>query len=142
MVPLINYWAVLLATASSMVVGSIWYARPVFGKYWMKAVGHTEETMRTGAAFSLIIAVIVSFITAWVLSGATFIAWKFYSGSFLASALLTAIILWLGFTAARMITHDAFDRRPWGLTILNIVHEFVTLVIMALIIGLWPPAGA
>ena len=25
MVPEINYWAVLLATASSMVVGSIWY---------------------------------------------------------------------------------------------------------------------
>jgi hypothetical protein len=139
-VPSINYWAVLVATASSMVVGSIWYARAVFGKYWMKAVGHTEESMRSGTVFPLVITVIVSFITAWVLAGATFIAWKFYGGSFFASALLTGIILWLGFTAARMITHDAFDRRPWGLTILNIAHEFVTIVIMAIIIGVWPPA--
>lgn len=140
MVPSINYWAVILATVSSMVVGSIWYATPVFGRYWMKAVGHDDESMKKGAAFPLVITVIVSFITAWVLAGASFISWKFYDGSFLASALLTAVILWLGFTAARMVTHDAFDRRPWGLTILNIVHELVTLVIMALIIGVWPPA--
>ena len=31
MIPEINYWAVLVATASSMVVGSIWYSRRVFG---------------------------------------------------------------------------------------------------------------
>ena len=69
MVPAINYWAVLLATASSMIVGAIWYSRRVFGTYWLKAVGHDEESMRTGAAFPLIITVVVSFITAWVLAG-------------------------------------------------------------------------
>src|SRR5688572_6162360 len=36
MVPEINYWAVLLATASSMAVGAIWYARGVFGTRWAK----------------------------------------------------------------------------------------------------------
>jgi shikimate 5-dehydrogenase len=46
-----------------------------------------------------------------------------------------------GFIAARFITHDAFDRRPRGLTILNIAHELVTVLVMALIIGVWPPAG-
>ena len=47
------------------------------------------------------------------------------------------MILWGGFTAARMVTHDAFDRRPSALTVLNIAHELVTLVLMALIIGLF-----
>ena len=55
-------------------------------------------------------------------------------------SLVTGIILWAGFTAARFITHDAFDRRPAGLTVLNVAHEFVTIVVMALIIGVWPPA--
>ncbi len=142
MVPAINYWAVLLATASSMVVGSIWYSRRVFGTYWMKAVGQDEQSMRTGAAFALIITVVVSFITAWVLAGAADISWRFYGGTFFWNAVLTGIILWAGFTAARMITHDAFDRRPSGLTVLNLAHEFVTIVIMAIIIGAWPPAGA
>jgi hypothetical protein len=142
MVPAINYWAVLIATASSMVIGSIWYARGVFGRYWMKAVGHDEESMRSGSAFPLIITVVVSFITAWVLAGATDIAFNFYGGSFFWNAVLTGIILWAGFTAARMITHDAFDRRPSGLTILNLAHEFVTILVMAIVIGVWPPEGA
>ncbi len=137
MIPEVNIWAVLLATASSMLVGSIWYARRVFGAYWMKAVGHDEESMRTGAAFPLIITVIVSFITAWVLAGVAAIVQNFYHGNFLANTLLTAVILWAGFTAARMITHDAFDRRPRGLTVLNIAHELVTLLVMALVIGLF-----
>jgi hypothetical protein len=137
MVPEINIWAVLLATVSSMVVGFIWYAKPVFGNYWMRAAGHDEESMSKGAALPLIVTVVVSFITAWVLAGSAAIAQNFYHGSFLVNTLLTALILWGGFTAARMITHDAFDRRPSGLTVLNIAHELVTLLIMGLIIGLF-----
>jgi len=136
MVPEISIWAVLLATASSMVVGSIWYSRRVFGAYWMKAVGHDDESMKKGAVAPIIITLIVSFITASVLAGAAAIAQHFYGGNFLANTLLSTLILWAGFTAARMVTHDAFDRRPAGLTLLNLAHELVTLMVMALIIGL------
>ncbi|MEO7348497.1 MAG: DUF1761 domain-containing protein [Terrimesophilobacter sp.] len=140
MVPLINYWAVILATLSSMIVGSIWYTPKVFGNYWMRAAGVTPSGKASDAAAPIVTTVIVSFITAWVLAGSAFIAWKFYGGGFLVAAIVTTIVLWAGFTAARFITHDAFDRRPRGLTVLNIAHELVTLVVMAVIIGVWPPA--
>jgi len=139
MVPEINYWAVLIATASSMVVGSIWYTPRVFGNYWMKAANVTPSGNASDAIRPIIVTVVVSFITAWVLAGATYIAWDFYGGSFIGNAVVTAIILWAGFTAARFITHDAFDGRPTGLTVLNVAHEFVTILIMSLIIGVWPP---
>ncbi len=42
----------------------------------------------------------------------------------------------LGFTAARFITHDAFEERPAKLTVKNIGNELVTLLLMGLIIGL------
>ena len=138
MTPDINYWAVVLATLSSMVVGSIWYTPRVFGNYWMKTAGVTPSGNSKDAVWPIVITLLVSFVTAWVLAGAAFIAWDFYGGSFLVNAIVTAIVLWAGFTAARFITHDAFDGRPSGLTVLNIAHEFVPLVIMALIIGVWP----
>ena len=138
MTPDINYWAVVLATLSSMVVGSIWYTPRVFGNYWMKTAGVTPSGNSKDAVWPIVITLLVSFVTAWVLAGAAFIAWDFYGGSFLVNSSVTAIVLWAGFTAARFITHDAFDGRPSGLTVLNIAHEFVTLVIMALIIGVWP----
>ena len=45
-----------------------------------------------------------------------------------------------GFTASRFITHDAFEGRPAALTVMNIAHELVTVLVMAVIIGVWPPA--
>lgn len=139
-VPAINYFAVILATLSSMVVGSIWYTPKVFGRYWMKQSGVTPSGNAKDAVRPIIVTVLVSFVTAWVLAGAVWISFSFYGGSFLVNALLTAAILWAGFTAARFVTHDQFDQRTTGLTVLNISHELVTLLVMALIIGVWPPA--
>lgn len=140
MVPEINYWAVLLATASSMIVGSIWYAKGVFGARWARLAKIDIDNPNGNPVLAIITTVIVSFITAWVLAGAAAIAWHFYDGSFLWASVVTAVALWAGFTAARFITHDAFEGRSTKLTTLNIAHELVTVLVMALIIGLWPPA--
>ena len=136
MVPDINSLAVILATISTMVVGFVWYTPKVFGNYWMRIAKVTPGEAKNAVA-PILITLVVSFISAWVLAGATFLAFEFYGGSYLANALLTALILWGGFTAARFITHDAFEGRPLGLTVLNCAHEFVTFMVMALIIGLF-----
>ena len=136
--PSINYIAAVLATLSSMVVGSIWYTPRVFGNYWMKTAGITPSGNASDAVRPILVTLVVSFITAWVLAGAAYISFDFYGGSFLVNSLLTGLILWAGFTAARFITHDAFEGRPSGLTILNCAHELITIGIMALIIGLLP----
>lgn len=141
MVPEINYWTVILATLSSMVVGSIWYTPKVFGTRWSKIANVDMDRPASTAIFAIIATLIVSFITSWVLAGATSISWHFYGGSYFVAALGTAVVLWAGFTAARFITHDAFEGRPTGLTVMNIAHELVTVLVMALIIGVWPPAG-
>ncbi|WP_448810726.1 DUF1761 domain-containing protein [Agromyces bauzanensis] len=135
----VNYWAVAIATVAAMIVGSLWYTPKLFGNYWMR-VARVDAGDRSAVA-PIVTTVIVSFISAWVLGLATQVAWLALGGNYLLVALLTAIMLWAGFTAARFITHDAFEGRPAGLTIVNIGHEFVTAVVMALIIGAWPPAG-
>ena len=140
MVPEINYWAVLLAMLSSMLVGSVWYSPKVFGTRWSKLANVDMDKPASAAVMPIITTVIVSFITAWVLAGAASIAWHFYEGSYFVSALVTSVALWAGFTAARFITHDAFEGRPTNLTMMNIAHELVTLLVMAIIIGVWPPA--
>lgn len=140
MIPEINYWAVLVATASTMVVGSVWYTPKVFGTLWMRLANVTPSGNAKDAVGPIITTVIVSFITAWVFAGAIWIAHAFYGGSFLSSALITGLLLWAGFTAARFVTHDAFEGRPVKLTMLNIAHELVTVVVMAVILGAWPPA--
>ena len=82
------------------------------------------------------VTVVASLVSAWVLAGAAWIAHEFYGGSFLGDSLATGAFLWAGFTAARFVTHDAFEARPMSLTSLNIAFELVTVLVMALVIGL------
>lgn len=81
-VPAINYLAVILATLSSMVVGTLWYHPKTFGTLWMREAGVTPSGNARDAARPIIVTVIVSFVTAWVLAGATWISFQFYEGSF------------------------------------------------------------
>jgi len=138
----VNYWAVLLAAVSSMVVGSLWYMPAVFGKAWMKYTGVKPDrsNMKPGQMAWMYGSVFVaSLVTAYILAHVTFLANKFFGNSFLQDALTTAFWLWLGFTAARLYVHDTFENRRKKLTLLNAAHELVTVLVMALIIGLLKP---
>lgn len=135
----INYLAVLLAGLSSMVVGSVWYAKGVFGNTWSKLakVDLDKKPEPAQMAYMMGGTIIVSLITAFVLAHFSYLAFQFYADdySFLSTTLITAFWAWLGFTAARFFTHDAFEVRRKKLTLLNISHELVTVLVMALIIG-------
>ncbi|WP_024285372.1 DUF1761 domain-containing protein [Cellulomonas sp. KRMCY2] len=135
MFPEVNIWAVVIATLSTLVVGSVWYTKAVFGRFWIKAARVDEEQAAARGITPILVTVVVSFVTAWVLAGATSIAHEFYDGTFLVDALVTGLFLWAGFTAARMITHDAFEGRPPALTLLNVAHELVTVLVMSVVIG-------
>ena len=135
-IPEVNMWAVILATLSTMAVGSVWYTPRVFGTFWMAQAKVTRDDTASRGITPILLTVAVSFLTAWVLAGATTIAHDFYQGTYLVDALVTAVVLWAGFTAARIVTHDAFEGRPARLTALNVAHELVTVLVMGLIIGL------
>jgi hypothetical protein len=133
----INYLAVLLAAASSMVVGSIWYSKGVFGRVWGR-LAHIkmDRKPRAGEMVWLLGSTFVaSLVTAYVLAHVAFLSFNFFDQEFLQSALTTAFWLWLGFTAARIYVHDAFEGRRKKLTLLNAAHELVTLMVMAAVIG-------
>lgn len=135
----VSYLAVVLAAISSMVVGSVWYARPVFGNLWIKLAKPNMNMSKSQSAYAIGVTFLVSLITAYVLAHVTYLSNAYFGNSFLYDALTTAFWLWLGLTAARFITHDAFEGRRKKLTLLNIAHELVTLLIMALLIGWLEP---
>ncbi|MEO6513499.1 MAG: DUF1761 domain-containing protein [Candidatus Saccharimonadales bacterium] len=139
----VNYLAIFLAALSSMVVGSLWYMPAAFGNAWMKMSGVKMEKnkgMSAGTAVWVYGSVFVaSLLTAYVLAHVTFLSHRFFGNSLLQDALSTAFWLWLGLTAARMYVHDTFEGRRKKLTLLNAAHELVTVLIMAVIIGLLKP---
>lgn len=135
----LNWIAIILAAASTMVVGSLWYG-PLFGKAWTKlAKVKTDPNFGIKQAVPLYGgALLSSAVTAIVIAIFAYIVSHYFGGSFLYSALWVGLILWAGFTAARVYMHDSFEGRRKKLTLLTVSHELVTIEIMALIIGVLP----
>jgi hypothetical protein len=133
----INWLAVGLATLSSMVVGSIWYAKPVFGNIWMKLAHIDESKQPTGAAFARVmgITLVMSFLTAYVIAHVAAISKAFFDVSALESGINTAFWLWLGISTTTVVVHDLFEGRPTKLSLLTIGNQFFTIMAMGLIIG-------
>lgn len=135
----LNWIAVLAAAASTMVVGSLWYG-PLFGKVWIKLAkvktdpnfGPKQAVPLYGGAY------LVSLVTAIVLAIFAFIASEYFNSAFLPTTMWVGVVLWAGFTAARVYMHDRFEGRRKKLTLLTVSHELVTITVMALIIGLLP----
>lgn len=132
----VNYLAVLLAAVSSMIVGMIWYAKPVFGGEWQKLVKLSDKDMKDWAPFALVVAFVSSLVMAYVLAHVTYLSNVFFGNSFLQDALTTGLWLWLGFMGIRLFMHDQFERRRKKLSVINAGNELVTIMVMALIIGL------
>ncbi len=137
----IDWLTVILATLSTMAVGSIWYSPKVFGRSWEAMVGLNKkaEKDKPNPTRAIITTLIVSFITALVLSHVIYIAHAFFHNTLMQDAISTSFWVWAGFTAARMVTHDAFEGRSQRLTIMNICHELVTFMVMGVIIGWLAP---
>lgn len=137
----VNYWAVLLAAVSSMVVGSIWYAKGVFGDTWAKLAHVDMNKGSSGAEMARLLGTVfaISLVTAYVLAHVSFLSNNFFHNSFLQDAVSTAFWLWLGLTALRIWTHDLFEGRPMKLTLLTWGNELATLLVMGIVIGVMRP---
>ena len=134
----INLWGVLAAAVSSFVVGMIWYAPAVFGEKWRKLIKMDKKTMKKGpGGQAWILTVIGAFLQAFVLAHFTYIAYNFFGGdtSWLNTAVMTAVMMWGGFQLSMVLTHDSFEQRPPALSMLTAGHQFTTLVVMGVVIG-------
>lgn len=131
----VNWLAILVATLSTMVVGSIWYTPKVFGNTWVRLAKLDKTQLEKNGVWPILITVTVSFFTAYILAHIAFLSNSFFGNSFFVDSVTTAFWMWLGFVAARIITHDTFEGRRKKLTLLTISHEFITLMVMGAIIG-------
>lgn len=132
----VNLWAVLLAAVTAMVIGFVWYAKPVFGSTWMKLIGMSEQKAKEASGIAMLWAVLSSLLTAYVLAHVIYLSNVFYEQDFLESALMTAVWVWLGFFLTTAVMHDGFEQRRKKLTAINAGNSLVTLLAMALVIGL------
>ncbi len=121
----LNYWAILVAVAATMVLGFLWYG-PILGKAWMKEMGipagskPAPKVMRRG----LILMAIGSLLTVFVLAHTGEVwrpsVWKAGADG---SAAFYGLVSW--------------ENRSWKLFCINAAYYFVMLQMVAMILAFW-----
>ena len=129
----VNMLAVLATTIFSMVLGSIWYAKPVFGKAWMALVGMTDEKAKQGALKAMLLMLLGAFLTQYVFAHVI----EFSEAVTALEGLQGGFFMWLGFVAAVSIAQVGFEQRPVKLWAINSGYQFVNLLVSGVILTLW-----
>jgi hypothetical protein len=124
-----NPWAVLLAAASSFLLGGLWYSRALFGRVWTAENGGAIQSGHPAKVFG------ISFLFSLV-AAAIFAIWLGPSPS-LSVALQAGFAVGFGFVAASFGINYQFARRSFKLWLIDGGYHTVQFALFGLIIGLW-----
>ncbi|MCE7030370.1 DUF1761 domain-containing protein [Jiella avicenniae] len=124
----VDYFAVVLATVVSMIVGTIWYT--ALARNWRRAarlelLGGMERpgNFALAALSELVMATVFALLLAH------------FQAVTLGGALLAAFYLWLGFVATTIVVNRRFQRFGWDLALIDAGHWLLVLLGQGLVFG-------
>jgi hypothetical protein len=127
----INWLAVLVAAASTFLLGGLWYG-PLFGRPWMAASGMTEERARQGNMAKVFG---VSFLLQ--LAAAAVLAMFVGPDSDAMFGLLAGLSVGLFWVSAAFGVVYLFEQRSFAHWAVNAGYHVVSYSIMGVIVGAW-----
>lgn len=128
----LNLLAIVVAAATTFLLGGLWYSPILFAKAWMQAAGLSEAQTRAapmGRIFGL--SALAALVMAFNL--AAFIGPKASFGFGLAAGLATG----LGWVAMALAVIYLFEQRPLKLWLINSGYQVLAFTIMGGILGAW-----
>lgn len=133
----VNIWAIILATVASMMIGYVWYGSDKFGfgKRWAELT--KIDLKKSSTPLALISAALSALVMAVGIAIGMFVWQEFSGDSFMASAIKVGAFAWLGFQALRMFQRARFNQEPGEATVIHLANEFVTVLAIAVIVGLF-----
>ena len=129
--PEVNYLAVALAALSAFLLGGLWYSPMLFANKWMALSGQSEEKLKSGNMGMIFGgAFVLAFVTAFILA-------MLFEGRVndVQDAASAGFGIGLGLVATSLGVSYIFERRPFGLWLINGGYFVVQFTIMGAIIG-------
>lgn len=129
----INWLAAFVgAIVGNLGVGSLWYSPLLFSKAWQREVGITDAELRAGN-FPLIFG--LGFVLS-VIAAVLFAAWLGPNPP-LGDALVSGLVVGLGFVGTSLGINYLFERKSLSLWAINTGFHTAEFVAIGLVLGLW-----
>lgn len=125
--------AIAAAFVASMVVGFVWYARPVFGGYWMRQVNLDPANVRKEDAMR---GVMIALLMALAMAIGFAILWGWTGAEGLQEGFMVGFVAWVAFGLPIAMVHPAFEGRPLTVGLVYVGHHLVEFLLYGAIFGL------
>jgi hypothetical protein len=126
----LNWWAILVAAASSFMLGGLWYG-PLFKDAWCKAAGVDPDKPAGHPARVFGVAFVLSFISAtafaWLLGGVEDVFFSVGMG----------LVVGLAWVTTSFGINYQFAGRPWTLWAIDGGYHTLQFALYGLVLGLW-----
>lgn len=129
----VNYLAVVVAAVIAIVIGFAYYAPQTMGRRWMAYLGTTQAQLGSPGGAGMAAGVVSALLNSWVLA----VLSLNLGGKTLTDGVMLGILCWLGFMATITAAQISFEKRPWGLWVLNNIHNVVVQAVMGAIVTMW-----
>jgi hypothetical protein len=124
----VNWLAVAIAAAATLVIGTIWYLPALFGKQWAELTGRDLGARPNPMVY--VVAIIGSLVTAYVLALVLEVVKQARGPVSLVDGIFIGIVAWAGFQATSYAVGSAFEGRSWTLWAINAGNGLVSFAVM------------
>jgi len=129
----INLFAIIVAAIASYVIAALWYAL-IFRKQWQKLSAINDmKPSALNAVLSLVGSVVMSFVLFHLIVFSN--GYLHVSG--IAGGLIGGFHGWLGFVAPVTLMTKLYEKKPWGLWLLDNGFWLISLLVMGSILSVW-----
>ena len=124
-----NIWAVVLAAASSFMLGGLWYSNALFGRAWNAENGGPVQSGHPAKVFG--VSIVFSLIAAF--------AFAYWLGASppLDAALKAGALAGIGLVATSFGINYQFAQRSFKLWLIDGGYHVVQFLLFGLILGSW-----
>jgi hypothetical protein len=128
--PEVNLLAVLLAALSAFLLGGLWYSPALFANRWMALSGQSEEKLKSGSmgvifGGAFLLSLIAAYVFAMFLGPKPGIPFGLGAG-------VSAGLCWV---AGALGILYLFERRPFGLWLINGGYVTLQFTLYGLVLG-------
>lgn len=129
----VNYLAVFVAAIANYAIATIWYAA-IFAKAWQKLTGITDMKP---TPTNIVLVFIGSFVLSFVLYHSIVFGNSYFKISGISGGLMGGFFGWLGYIAPVTLSTKLYEKKPWGLWLLDNAFWLLSLLVMGIILSLW-----
>jgi len=115
------------------IIGAMWFSPFLFAEKWMQLMGKSMQDFENADITPYIISIINAIILNYAMA---YLFLKLNVENFM-RGLYYAFIFWFAFLFVELLTFNAFELRPIGLTLIDSGKSLVTFLISGFVLGTW-----